>query len=207
MVSNDFTQVLSDGIGVWVTNNARAELVSVFTYYCQIGYFAEDGGTIRATNGNNSYGKYGAIADGADATEVPQNVTVMNRNNEALVTSAFAGGATDEILLLEYANCGENYTEAASTIIGAGDFASVEYTDFRNSAIFEGRLTLGVDDSGAAGGAGYLTKQAAAQETLGATSTIKISTNDTTQTIDEILGMRLLITDGTGVGQYSGEYF
>ena len=202
MVSNDFTQVLSDGVGVWVTNNARAELVSVFTYYCQVGYFAEDGGTIRATNGNNSYGKYGSIADGSDATEVPQNVTVMNRNNEALVTSAFAGGTSDEILLLEYANCGENYTEATSTIIGAGDFASVEYTDFRNNAIFEGRLTLGVDDSGAAGGAGYLTKQAAAQETLGATSTVKISTNDTTQTIDEILGMRLLITDGTGVGQY-----
>ena len=33
MVSNDFTQVISDGIGAWVLNNARAELVPVFTYY------------------------------------------------------------------------------------------------------------------------------------------------------------------------------
>jgi hypothetical protein len=36
IVSNDFTQVLSDGIGAWVLNNARAELVSVFTYYAHI---------------------------------------------------------------------------------------------------------------------------------------------------------------------------
>ena len=29
IVANDFTQVLSDGIGAWVTNLGRAELVSV----------------------------------------------------------------------------------------------------------------------------------------------------------------------------------
>ena len=28
IVANDFTQVLSDGIGAWVTNLGRAELVS-----------------------------------------------------------------------------------------------------------------------------------------------------------------------------------
>ncbi len=32
IVANDFTQVLSDGIGAWVTNLGRAELVSVFSY-------------------------------------------------------------------------------------------------------------------------------------------------------------------------------
>jgi hypothetical protein len=31
IVSNDFTQVVSDGIGAWITNNGRAELVSVFS--------------------------------------------------------------------------------------------------------------------------------------------------------------------------------
>ena len=56
MVSNDFTQVISDGIGAHILNNGRAELVSVFTYYSHIGYLAETGGRIRATNGNNSYG-------------------------------------------------------------------------------------------------------------------------------------------------------
>ena len=44
VVANDFTQIINDGIGAWVTNLARVELVSVFTYYCHIGYLAENGG-------------------------------------------------------------------------------------------------------------------------------------------------------------------
>lgn len=201
MVSNDFTQVLSDGIGVWASNNARTELVSVFTYYCQIGYFAEDGAVIRATNGNNSYGRYGSIADGVDATEIPQTVSVFNRNNEAQVIEAFAGGATDELLAFEYSNAGEEYTQATATIAGSGANASVEYIDFRDGALFEARLTS-PDGSSREGGAGYLVRQGNAQETSSATSTIRLSQNDITQFLAEIQGMRLIITDGTGVGQY-----
>ena len=201
MVSNDFTQVLSDGIGVWVSDNARTELVSVFTYYCQIGYFAEDGGIIRATNGNNSYGKYGSIAVGVDDTETPQSATLFNRNNEAQIEEAFAGGTNDELLAFEYANAGEDYTTASATIVGSGDNASVEFTDFRNGALFEARLTSG-DGSSSPGGAGYLLRQGNAQETIGASSTIKLAATDVTQLLSEIEGMRIIITDGTGVGQY-----
>ena len=201
MVSNDFTQVLSDGIGVWVSDNGRTELVSVFTYYCQIGYFAEDGGIIRATNGNNSYGKYGSIADGVDATEVPQTATVFNRNNEAQVLEAFAGGATDELLLLEFNHTGEEYTQATASVTGSGSNASTEFRDFRNGALFEARLTS-PDNSSVEGGGGYLVRQGSAQETANATSTIKLSGSDVTETLDEIDGMRIIITDGTGVGQY-----
>jgi hypothetical protein len=201
MVSNDFTQVLSDGIGVWVSDNARTELVSVFTYYCQIGYFAEDGGIIRAANGNNSYGRYGSIADGTNATEVPQAATVFNRNNQAQVIEAFAGGTTDELLVLEYSNAGEQYSQASATITGSGANAQVEFVDFRDGALFEARLTS-PDGSSREGGGGYLTRQGSAQETLGASSTIKLGQNDTTQFLSEILGMRVIITDGTGVGQY-----
>jgi hypothetical protein len=64
IVANDFTQVLSDGIGAWVTNLGRSELVSVFSYYGHIGYLAENGGKIRATNGNSSYGTYGCVSEG-----------------------------------------------------------------------------------------------------------------------------------------------
>ncbi|MDA9953322.1 hypothetical protein N9D61_03160 [Planktomarina sp.] len=201
MTSNDFTQVLSDGIGVWVSNNARAELVSVFTYYCQIGYFAEDGGIIRAANGNNSYGKWGSIADGYDQTEVPQEVLVFNRNNEAQVKEAFAGGASDELFAFEYSNAGESYTSASASVVGAGANANVQFTDFRHGGLFEARLTS-PDGSSAGGGAGYINRQGSAQETLDATSTIKLSINDPTQQQSEILNMRIVITDGTGVGQY-----
>ena len=43
------------------------------TYYAQVGYLAEDGGIIRATNGNNPMDAYGSIADGRDADEVPKS--------------------------------------------------------------------------------------------------------------------------------------
>ena len=201
MTANDFTQVLSDGIGAWITNNARAELVSVFTYYCQIGYFAEDGGTIRAANGNNSYGRYGSISDGRDETEIPQQVNAFNRNNQAQVIEAFAGGTVDELIVFEYSNAGEEYTNATVSITGSGSNASVEYTDFRDGGIFEERL-ISPDGSSKEGGGGFLRRQGTAQETLNASNTIKLAGSDITQFLSEIDGMRIIITDGTGVGQY-----
>ena len=201
MTANDFTQVLSDGIGAWITNNARAELVSVFSYYCQIGYFAENGGIIRSANGNNSYGRYGSIADGNDDTEVPQVVAAFNRNNEAIVSEAFAGGATDELKIFEYANAGQEYTTATVDVTGSGSNAEIEYTDFRDGGIFEQRL-ISADGSSGANGSGYLRRQGSAQETADASSTLKLSANDITQFESEILGMRVTITDGLGVGQY-----
>jgi len=201
MTANDFTQVLSDGIGAWVSNNGRAELVSVFTYYCQVGYFAEDGGIIRATNGNNSYGSFGSVASGNDPDEVPQTCTVMNRNNEAQVETAFAGGTTDEILIFEYANAGEHYTNASASIVGAGEFASVEFNDFRDKAIFNARL-INTSGSGSQGGSNYLVRQGSAQITADATNTLKLSQSDPTQFEEEITGMRVIIISGKGVGQY-----
>ena len=74
MVANDFTQINTDGKGVSCINGARAELVSVFTYYCDKGFNTESGGTIRALNCSNAYGEYGAFATGVSATETPDEV-------------------------------------------------------------------------------------------------------------------------------------
>jgi len=71
MVANDWTQLNSDGIGIHVKSDARVELVSVFTYYCRIGYLAESGAKIRALVGNNSYGDFGAVARGFSQAETP----------------------------------------------------------------------------------------------------------------------------------------
>ena len=201
MVSNDFTQVISDGIGAWVLNNARAELVSVFTYYAQVGYLAEDGGIIRATNGNNSYGQFGSIAEGNDPTETPQSVSVWNRNNEAQVVEAFAGGINDRIFALEYSHCGETYTNATAEIEGAGADASVTFTDFRDGALYNARL-INTSGSGTEGGSNYLLRQNSAQITSAAQNRIILNTNEPTQFLSEILGMRILIVSGDGTGQY-----
>ena len=67
MVANDFTHIISDGVGVWCTGpGSLTELVSIFSYFGYSGYLAENGGRIRATNGNSSYGSYGVIAEGFD---------------------------------------------------------------------------------------------------------------------------------------------
>ena len=203
IVSNDFTQVLSDGIGAWVLNNGRAELVSVFTYYCHIGYLAEDGGVIRATNGNCSYGTYGAISDGIDATEVPATAVNYTRAQQAIVAAAFAGDFVDEIQILEWTNCGQNYTSATAAFTGAGIDAAVVFEDFRDDAVFQARLTDANEGTAniaqAIGGSGYSIVQNNAQ--TGDATTITIATNDP-NSIAEYLGMRIVITSGAGTGQY-----
>ena len=201
MTSNDFTQVLSDGIGAWITNGGRAELVSVFTYYCAVGYFAEDGGIIRATNGNNSYGDYGSIADGNDPTEIPDTATIWNRNNQAFVDTADSGGTVDSIALFEYEHCGENYKSASATITGAGAGVNVEFDDFRDGSLYNVRL-INTKGSGSEGGTNYLVRQGNAQETLDASQYLKLSTSDATQFYEDVAGMRILVIQGTGYGQY-----
>ena len=69
MVFHGFTVILDDGVGYWVKDNGKSEIVSCFTYYCHIGYAATGGGKIRALNGNNSYGTYGALSSGYNAGE------------------------------------------------------------------------------------------------------------------------------------------
>jgi len=203
IVSNDFTQVLSDGIGAWVLNNGRAELVSVFTYYCHIGYLAEDGGIIRATNGNCSYGAYGAISDGVDATEIPATAAVYTRAQQASIAAAFAGDFVDEIQILEFNNCGNDYTSATATFAGAGVDAAVIFEDFRDDAVFEARLldaNAGTAQIATAiGGGGFVLVQNNAQS--GDATTITIASNDA-NSITQYLGMRIVITSGAGTGQY-----
>ena len=203
IVSNDFTQVLSDGIGAWVLNNGRAELVSVFTYYAHIGYLAEDGGVIRATNGNCSYGAYGAIADGIDATETPATAAVYTRAQQASIAAAFAGDFVDEIQILEFANCGNDYTSATATFTGAGVDAAVIFEDFRDDAVFNARIldsNAGTANiAQAIGGGGFVLVQNNAQS--GDATTITIASNDA-NSITQYLGMRIIITSGAGTGQY-----
>lgn len=79
MLFHGYTVNNEDGIGLWVSNNGKAEVVSCFTYFCYYGYAASTGGQIRSLNGNNSYGRYGAISGGFDSSETPISATVYGR--------------------------------------------------------------------------------------------------------------------------------
>lgn len=118
IVCNDFTQIISDGIGVYcIGPDSLTECVSVFAYYNYAGYFAEDGGRIRATNGNSSYGQYGVIAEGFDPTEVPISGTVDNQSTQVQASVQSAFGTTAELLSMQYANAGSNYVEQTTNLL------------------------------------------------------------------------------------------
>jgi hypothetical protein len=204
IVSNDFTQIISDGIGAWVTNNGRAELVSVFSYYAHIGYLSENGGRIRGTNGNNSYGDFGSVAEGFDETETPILCEVDNSAFVATVGSVITDGV-DKIWQFEYDNAGTDYTEVAWSVSGSGAGVDTEQDDFRDGAVFQIRLLDNVDDSTTApeadgnfGGIGYISNANTAQS--GTTTQLTLAATD-----DEItgayVGMKLIITSGAGAGQ------
>ena len=74
MLGNDFTQVNDLGYGVYTTNNARCELVSVFCYYNHVSYLAENGSDIRSLNGSTAYGDFALVAKGSDPLEVSDQV-------------------------------------------------------------------------------------------------------------------------------------
>ncbi len=196
IVSNDFTQVLSDGIGAWVLNLGRAELVSVFTYYCHIGYLAENGGKIRATNGNNSYGDFGSVSEGIDVTETKITGQINNRASEANVANVIVSGT--EILAFEYANCGSEYTSATYTISGSGSSAAATGNETRDGAVFNIRMTDPGDSSGT-GGTGYISASNQAQ--TGNTTAITLAAADTAGS-SVYTGMAIFLTAGAGAGQY-----
>jgi hypothetical protein len=205
IVSNDFTQVISDGIGAWITNNGRAELVSVFSYYAHIAYLAENGGRIRATNGNNSYGDFGSVAEGVDLTEIPDTGIVDNRLQfEAVIDRVITDGSA--LLQIEFQNAGIDYTEVSYTLTGGGTGQVVESDEFRDDAVFEVRMLDLLEDStnaaeaeGNFGGFGYITNSNTAQGGTSTSVTIA-ATDDESSTA--YIGMKIVLTGGTGVGQF-----
>ena len=131
MVANDYTQIISDGIGVWCTgSNSLTECISVFCYFGYSGYFAENGGRIRAANGNSSYGTYGVIAEGFDTSETPISGTIYNQSQQtqAQVQSAF--GTVAQILRLNFSNAGSNYFTSTTNLLGySNNFTGSSWTN------------------------------------------------------------------------------
>ena len=127
ILANDFTQINSDGIGVHAKAGGRGEMVSVFTYYNDKSYFAEDGGFIRGLNCSSAYGEKGAVADGTLTAEVP--VTVAARGEVVKYDSTtFAGAATESDVQDTVTTSG---TPTAAAIVG--DTSGATATIFRTN--------------------------------------------------------------------------
>lgn len=191
IVANDFTQVLSDGIGIWTTgSNALTEQVSTFSYYGYAGYLAELGGKIRATNGNSSYGTYGVLAEGVDSFETPVTATVDNRYYPATVQNVVTDGI-NQILRFEYLNAGSNYNTASYSVSGTGYNVVTVADEFRDGAVFQTRNVVSY-------GSNFVTQTNVCQG--GTTQLVTISATDL-GAANAYVGMRIQITSGSGAGQ------
>lgn len=79
MLFHAYTVIADNGVGFWIAAGSRGEVVSCFTYYAYFGYATTGGGTIRALNGNNSYGTWGAASFGFNPTEVPHTAAIYGK--------------------------------------------------------------------------------------------------------------------------------
>jgi hypothetical protein len=130
IVCNDFTQVLGDGVGIWVTGpSSVCEAVSVFSYYGYAGYLAENGGRLRATNGNTSYGTFGCIAEGYDLTETPVTGIVFNQSAQVQAQVATSLGAAAQLIRMAYSNAGNAYYTTTTNLLGySNNFQGASWT-------------------------------------------------------------------------------
>ena len=87
MVTDSFTQYNQNGIGVSITNEGYAQLVSLFTICNDISVFCGSGGACDLTNSNSSFGNYALVADG-----------IGPRKFTGIVTSATAANADTFVL-------------------------------------------------------------------------------------------------------------
>ena len=108
MLFHTYTAVHSDGLGIFLKANANAEMISTFTYYCQVGFAAIGGSKIRSLNSSNAYGEYAVYSAGFDAGETANTGTVRGimLSYQGLVSGSFndgelitgAGGATAYVI-------------------------------------------------------------------------------------------------------------
>ena len=78
MVCDSFTQYNEAGVGVSLTNDGYAQLVSIFTINCDIAIFAGSGGQCDLTNSNSSFGNFGLVAVGLGSTQFTGFVSNTN---------------------------------------------------------------------------------------------------------------------------------
>jgi len=84
MVTDAFTQYNSNGIGVSVTNEGYAQIVSLFTINSDVGIAVHSGGQCDVTNSNSSFGNFGLIADGVGPrkyTGIVTSAQIANQDN------------------------------------------------------------------------------------------------------------------------------
>ena len=118
MVCDSFTQYNEAGVGVSITNDAYAQLVSIFTINCDIGIFAASGGQCDLTNSNSSFGNFGLKAVGLGDVQYTGSVN-----------TAFVGGG--DTVTLE--NIQDNNGDFRRPFDGQAIFFKINLDDYADA--------------------------------------------------------------------------
>jgi hypothetical protein len=81
MVVDSYTQYNQGGIGVSITNEGYAQLVSIFTIANETAIFCGSGAACDLTNSNSSFGDFGLVADGIGPLKYTGIVTAASAPN------------------------------------------------------------------------------------------------------------------------------
>jgi len=96
MLANDFTQMNDLGYGIFCTNGALVENVSMFTYYCYSAYYALNGAQCRSVAGSCVSGENALRSEGSDPTEVPVSARSKYATSQ-IATVKSTGAYTNKI--------------------------------------------------------------------------------------------------------------
>jgi hypothetical protein len=127
MVSDAYTQINNGGVGIHILNRGYAQLVSIFTVFCDVGILCESGGQCSVTNSNSSFGNYGLKANGK--SELLYSGTV---------TSDYVRGF--DTIILSGLSTRPNYGDTIKF-----DNHALHYTVLNSTPLISGTATVSLD--------------------------------------------------------------
>jgi hypothetical protein len=165
MVMDSYTQFNEGGIGIHITNNGYAQLVSIFTIAATYGVLCTDGGSCDVNTSNCSFGNYGLAAFGKSPVAALTGtlttnlsggegvITVNNVSPTLLATTPSLGmifeiqgdSSSTQYIVSSAARVGTNtydvYIEPPSTI-GAQNFYGRKVYFYIRSSILASAITF-----------------------------------------------------------------
>ena len=150
-----FTQYNQGGVGVAVTNEGYAQLVSVFTICCNEAITVHNGGQADISNSNCSFGTFGLVADGVSPEQFTGTVTINAAVSQDKVTVNLGTGTTrpydgqivyfDELYKsvesISITNGGSGYTSTPSVTVssptGPNGEVSTAFATIENGSVSE----------------------------------------------------------------------
>lgn len=140
MVMDSYTQFNKNGIGVSITNEGYAQLVSLFTICCDTAVYCGSGGACDLTNSNSSFGNYGLVADGVGSI---QHIGIITSAADAGATSfVISGVGTSRLFDGQVTYFDKLYYEVESISVSAG---GTGYTNTPTITISSPETSWGID--------------------------------------------------------------